>query len=197
MREYPIVETSFIECWQPIANFEIKYLISNVGIVWNLGKEKEQSQYNVDGYRHVHLKLNGQYLQISVHRLVALHFLPNPYQHPIVNHIDGNKSHNKLSNLEWASSEQNVQHALEMGLRSGFMPLDTKRSLLLRVLEGELIRSLAQETGRREETLSGMLRRTAERDGLQNEWKTEMKRRRTLVAIRNLEQINSGNSSRK
>lgn len=70
------------------------------------------------------------------------------------------------------------------------MPLSQKRELLVRVLAGELIRTLAAEVGRREETLSKMLRTTAQRDGLDEEWTQEMKRRRALVAVRNLEKVN-------
>ena len=182
---------SFTQSWLPIARFERKYLISNNGLVWNLGKEIEQPQYVVDGYKHVHLKMNGEHLQIGVHRLVALHFIPNPYQHPLVNHLDGIKSHNKQTNLEWADHIRNAQHALEYGLRAGFMSHTEKSALVLRVLSGELIRDIAFSIGRREESLSGMLRRHAEKTGVGEAWSEEMKRRRKNVAIRNLEKVNA------
>lgn len=182
---------NFTQKWLPIARFERKYLISNNGIVWNLGKEIEQPQYVVDEYKHVHLKMNGEHLQIGVHRLVALHFIPNPYQYPLVNHLDGIKSNNKEPNLEWADHAMNAQHALEHGLRSGFMSHAEKSALVLRVLDGELIRSIAQSIGRREESLSGMLRRHANTTNMSEAWSIEMKRRRKDVAVRNLEKINS------
>jgi hypothetical protein len=188
------VDKSFTENWLPIARFERKYLISNSGKVWNLGKEIEQPQYNVDGYRNVHLKLNGKHTQIGIHRLVALHFIPNPYQYPLVNHKNGVKSHNKETNLEWADHVMNAQHALETGLRSGFMSHSEKSQLVLRVLEGELIRDLASEIGRGQESLSGMLRRHAEATNMTEAWSIEMKKRRRNAAIRNIESFNTRNT---
>lgn len=47
----------------------------------------------------------------GVHRLVAITFLPNPDNLPVVNHIDGNRSHNNIDNLEWMSQQDNVKHA--------------------------------------------------------------------------------------
>lgn len=51
-----------------------------------------------------------------IHRLLATHFIPNPNQKPQVNHIDGNKQNNCLSNLEWVTAQENAQHAVRTGL---------------------------------------------------------------------------------
>lgn len=63
------------------------------------------------GYRKVDLYLNGQGKTLNVHRLVALAFIPNPKAYPQVNHIDGNKLNNVVTNLEWVTQEQNMQHS--------------------------------------------------------------------------------------
>jgi hypothetical protein len=59
-----------------------------------------------------------KYICITVHRLVATHFLPNPESKPEVNHINGNKLDNRLCNLEWVTKSENAIHAYKLGLRS-------------------------------------------------------------------------------
>lgn len=144
---------------------------------------------NPNGYKIV--TLDG--VQLLVHRLVALHFIPNPYNHSQVNHKDGDKTHNHVSNLEWVSVQQNNQHALETGLRKGFVHVDIRRQLLDRVLKGELVADLANEIGNHPNTLNKMLREQADKDGKSSEWQIESKRKRKCTALRNLEKINARN----
>ena len=71
-----------------------------------------------DGYDVVNLRKNGTSWVAPVHILVAKAFIPNPNNLPTVNHIDGDKHNNNVSNLEWASYSENNTHALRNGLRS-------------------------------------------------------------------------------
>jgi hypothetical protein len=65
---------------------------------------------NSNGYLSVILCKDGEYKSFTVHRLVAISFIPNPYNLPQVNHIDGDKLNNDVSNLEWVSNQANSQH---------------------------------------------------------------------------------------
>lgn len=142
---------------------------------------------NDNGYLIV--TLDGE--QLSVHRLVAQHFIPNPYNHPEVNHQDGIKANNHKDNLEWISHQGNVQHALVTGLRKGFVHVDIRRVMLSRALAGELVSDLALEVGNHPNTLNKMLREQAVKDGLESEWKAETARKRKQTALRNLDKINA------
>lgn len=180
----------------PIAHFERKYEIHPDGRVWNKGKNKWQATTaNPNGYVKVTLTMNGKREQLLVHRLVALHYLPNPYGHPQVNHRDGNKENNDLTNLEWMDRSENIQHSLETGLRAGFMSMGEKRTLMDRVFAGEIVSEIAIQIGRHPVVLSKMLRLHAEKIGLKDEWTHMMKQRRKDAAVRNLQKIKPRNSS--
>jgi len=123
-----------MEIWKDINGFEGYYQISNYGNVRSLDRfdgirnKKSQSiipvlKYN--GYLQVGLRKNGTRKYLSVHRLVALHFIDNPENKTQVNHIDCNKQNNHVSNLEWVSSKENLLHARKHGLRDN-MPRGEK-----------------------------------------------------------------------
>jgi len=114
------------EFWKDINEHKGVYQISNLGKVRSLDrmvfnqynsffkKGKILSPYKTGrGYLSVEL-FNKQY---KVHRLVAGEFIPNPNNNPEVNHINGIKTDNVSSNLEWVTSKENTQHALKNGLR--------------------------------------------------------------------------------
>lgn len=122
------------EMWKDIPGYESLYKINNIGIVKSLErfvnnghkdilkKEKIRKNHkNKDGYLFIRLSKNGITKGYSVHRLVAQAFIPNPNNYPEINHIDGNKLNNAISNLEWCNRTKNVRHSFELGLNKGGM----------------------------------------------------------------------------
>lgn len=92
------------------------HYITDEGIVKSFYKNNWKilkTRINKDGYEDI--KLNG--ITYKVHRLVAQAFIPNPDNLPQVNHIDGNKKNNKVSNLEWCDNAYNQKHAWDNNLQ--------------------------------------------------------------------------------
>lgn len=107
------------EIWKDIKDFEGLYRISNLGRIYSVTTNKiRQIQVNNHryGYCEISLHKNGKEYRFKVHRLVALHFIPNPLNKPEVNHKDGNKLNNCYHNLEWVTSVENKQHAWKNSL---------------------------------------------------------------------------------
>jgi hypothetical protein len=117
------------EVWKPVSDNEL-YEVSNLGRVRSLSRETRHWRGGirvasgrllqpalVRGYCQVKLHRNKHVVQVKVHRLVATAFLANPSGKPTVNHIDGNKLNNAVSNLEWATQGENNLHAYRSGLR--------------------------------------------------------------------------------
>ncbi len=68
------------------------------------------------GYKMIALTKKGNTKIISMHRLVAIAFIPNPKNKPCINHKNGIKTDNRIKNLEWCTHAENSQHAYRTGL---------------------------------------------------------------------------------
>jgi len=107
-----------MEIFKDIKGFEGFYQISNYGRVYSTKRKKPRiiNGMNQNNYRCVRLKdKNGSNINIFVHRLVALHFLPIIQGKNVVNHKDFNRSNNHVDNLEWCTQKENMQHAHQNG----------------------------------------------------------------------------------
>jgi len=105
----------------PLKDYEGRYSITVDGrIISHLGKKDRLMRLflHETGYYVVTLRKGGRYFTRKVHRLLAIQFIPNTSNKPEVNHKDGNKEHNVLSNLEWATHLENMHHAEINGLNS-------------------------------------------------------------------------------
>ena len=100
------------EVWRQL-DWTSKYLVSSLGNVKNAitGKQLAGTKNN-KGYMRYDLCIDGKRIVKFGHRLVAEAFLPKVDGKPYVNHIDGNKTNNCISNLEWCTCQENMQHAV-------------------------------------------------------------------------------------
>lgn len=90
------------------------YLISENGDIYSLLTDKHLKTYSdKDGY----LKINLSGKNIFIHRIVAFHFVPNPNNYPVTDHLDGVKLNNHYLNLEWVTVQENTLRAERLGLR--------------------------------------------------------------------------------
>ncbi len=106
--------------WKPVPGWEHRFLVSEDGRVWSLARKREIKYVtHPTGYLMFATREGGRGSRarcLRVHRCVAEAFVPNPDDKPFVNHIDAVKQNNHVSNLEWATAQENTQHAESLGL---------------------------------------------------------------------------------
>lgn len=131
------------EIWKTIKGFE-NYKVSNTGKVYSLAKNKVMKPWIVNsGYYVLTLVDSRVSKHMSVHRLVAKAFIPNPLNKEQVNHIDGNKLNNNVDNLEWTTPSENVNHNKVLGR----LDTHTARAKLSNV-QSKAVNQLDIETGK-------------------------------------------------
>ena|ERR1700689_1525336 len=106
-----------MENWKPIPEFSGHYEASDQGQIRRILGKIRKLRAKREGYLYVNLCVHGKIQTRYVHRLVATTFIPNPENKPEVNHKDGNKQNNAVTNLEWATISEQAIHAFEKGLR--------------------------------------------------------------------------------
>lgn len=111
---------NFNEIWKDDIDYPEFFKISNKGRVYSKRTNKILVQGTTkSGYKIISSKIggrSGKCICVKIHRMLAKAFIPNPENKSSVNHIDGNKQNNNVSNLEWATSSENVRHAYDTGL---------------------------------------------------------------------------------
>lgn len=118
------------EIWKGIAGMEDRYQVSSLGRIKSLAKVWYTQNggrnstpdtilkggQHLSGYKFFNARVDGKYVYVSVHRAVAIAFIPNPENKTQVNHVDCNKENNCVSNLEWTTPGENMKHAHDNNL---------------------------------------------------------------------------------
>lgn len=108
------------DIWKPITGFDGLYEISSSGQVRSLHKRNRgkiiPQRIDRAGYYTIRLSKKGKNSSFYLHRIIAVAFVENLNDKPFVNHKNGNKLDNRISNLEWVSHSENMLHAYRMGL---------------------------------------------------------------------------------
>lgn len=173
-------DIGLIEEWRPVPDYEDRYLVSNMGRIKSIGSEMSmRSCYGKKGtnilhpsstdlkYKRIGLFKDGKRKYFSVHRLVALAFIPRIEGKDVVNHIDCNPSNNCVTNLEWCNTSENTKWGYICGnvkppkVEKGSKNHRAKK--IIRLNDGKIFGSLveaAEEIGAKPANISMVLHGT-------------------------------------
>ena len=132
--------------WRDVPEFDGIIQVSNTGLVRSAGtKTHPPHEYTQSlscwGYPRVHINLNGKNKNLVVHRMVAKAFIPNPENKKQVNQNNGNKTDNRVENLEWCTPSENCQHR-ERVIWNGAHPSGRRKRKVVCLDTGEEFESL-------------------------------------------------------
>lgn len=120
--------------WLDVVGYEDLFMVSDCGQVFSKRTNKILKQTKTkSGYLTIATKIGGRggkNVCFRVHRLVAEAFVDNPHDKPHINHIDGNKTNNNFSNLEWVTPKENTIHSWETGLSTMKKGVENKNACL-------------------------------------------------------------------
>lgn len=119
------------EIWKDISGYEGLYQASNLGNIKSLNYNHTKQPRNLTPVKHkngyLFVYIGGKHK--SVHRIIAATFIPNQKNKPQVNHINGDKTDNRVENLSWVSAAENMRHAYKNNLINLNTPLKRKSEL--------------------------------------------------------------------
>ena len=162
-----------------IPNFP-NYTINIDGIIMGQTAEKAQT-HGKNGYKYVTVYANNTSKKLYVHRLMAELYIPNPENKRTVNHIDGDKHNNNLSNLEWHTDSENIQHAYDNGLNHGSNITDSDREIMYnRFMNGDSMQLISESYSFNNVTVSNHIRKYVKENNLSEVYEAEKVRQKQL-----------------
>jgi hypothetical protein len=156
------------------------YTIDIHGVV--MGTAEKKQTHGKNGYKYVTLYANNVGKKLYIHRLVAELYIPNPENKRTVNHIDGNKHNNALSNLEWNTDGENIKHAYDNGLNPGSSKLihGDAETMYTRFMNGESMQLISESYSFNNVTVSNHIRQYVKKHNLSDVYNAEKLRQDQL-----------------
>lgn len=139
------------EIWKEIKGTNGNYQVSNLGNIRSIPRNRTKGgilkplRCDRNNYDLVSIYINGVKKRCFIHKLVAQAFIPNPLNKPQVNHKNGNKQDNRVSNLEWVTCQENIEHSYRHRLHKTKQVIQSETGCIVKVYRNSLFAS--KETG--------------------------------------------------
>lgn len=158
------------------------YSITKEGVITNIETNTVKKCWLAkNGYYYVDLFYKKTRKKIALHRLLAIHFIPNKNNKRTVNHKDGNKLNNDLTNLEWCTDSENIKHAYDNNLNSAVKKLENKdlKNVVDIFLKGTSLQEIAKIYNVSAGTLSSRLSKYIDETGKREDFQKELTRQKS------------------